>query len=236
MVDLSFSQEQDALRRSFADLFGKHASIERVRAAEPQGFDERLWMELVNVGAPLMGVPECYGGMGASTLDATLAAYEYGRHIAPAPMIEAMIAANLLAAAGGQDDALAEIGTGAVLPTIALAGVPGAVARMVPAGAVADLLVALRGDELLVSRRHGVRPHVAVAPNLANAPIASWDLDGPVAVIADGDRAQRLFADAVSMPSVFRWAGSRPSSIGWQTWRPGGREPNCSAGKRRGRA
>jgi alkylation response protein AidB-like acyl-CoA dehydrogenase len=113
-------------------------------------------------------------------------------------MIEAMVAANLLAAVGGQDDVLAEIATGAVLPTIALASVTGEVARMVPAGAVADLLVVLRGDELLVSRRDGARPHVPAAPNLANAPIASWDLDGPAAVIAEGQRARRLHADAVS--------------------------------------
>jgi alkylation response protein AidB-like acyl-CoA dehydrogenase len=197
MADLQFTREQDELRRAFADLFSKHASIERVRSAEPLGFDERLWMQLVNVGAPLMGVPEPSGGMGASTLDTALAAYELGRHIAPAPMIEAMVAANLLAAAGGQDDVLAEIATGAVLPTIALAGVTGGVARTVPAGAVADVLVVLRGDELLVSRRDGARPHVPAVPNLANAPIASWDIDGP-AVIAKGQRARRLHADAVS--------------------------------------
>jgi alkylation response protein AidB-like acyl-CoA dehydrogenase len=198
MVDLHFTREQDELRRAFADLFSKHASIERVRSAEPLGYDERLWMQLVNVGAPLMGVPEPSGGMGASALDTALAAYELGRHIAPAPMIEAMVAANLLAAAGGQDDVLAEIATGAVLPTIALGHVTGEVARMVPAGAVADLLVVLRGDELLVSRRDGARPHVPAVPNLADAPIASWDLDGPAAVIALGKRARRLHADAVS--------------------------------------
>ena len=44
-----------------------------------------------------MAVPEEMGGYGASLLDLSLVAELHGRHVAPAPLIEAQVAVRLLA-------------------------------------------------------------------------------------------------------------------------------------------
>lgn len=198
MVDLAFSEEQEALRSAFAGLFAKHASPERVRAAEPLGFDERLWRELVATGVPTMALPEEAGGGGASTLDVAVIAYELGRHIAPAPLIETVVATTVLHAVGGQDELFEQVAEGMVIPTIALSESRDGTVRNAPAGAVADAIVALSGDRLLLARRDGKRPFAAPTANLADAPIADWHLGDDVHVLCDGDRARDLYADAVA--------------------------------------
>ena len=42
-MDLGLTPEQEQLVAAFAGLYAKHASPERVRAAEPLGFDKSLW-------------------------------------------------------------------------------------------------------------------------------------------------------------------------------------------------
>ena len=46
--------ERDALRDVFEGFFAKECGPERVRAAEPLGFDERLWAQLAELGVPAM--------------------------------------------------------------------------------------------------------------------------------------------------------------------------------------
>lgn len=198
MVDLAFSAEQNALRSAFAELFAKHASIERVRAAEPLGFDERLWAEMVAIGAPVLGVPESAGGAGASALEVAIVAQEFGRRIAPVPLVEAIVAANLLAAVGGQADLVGAIAGGDVLPSLALSRPHDGVVHLAPAGAVADAIVAFDGDRLLLSRRSGNRPYVPQTPNLASAPIADWDLGSDPVVLATGRAAEEHYAAAIA--------------------------------------
>lgn len=201
-MDLSFTEEQLAVRTAFADLLEKHSSIERVRAAEPLGFDERLWAELVAVGGPVLSVPESLGGAGASAIEAAIVAQELGRRIAPAPLIEAIVAADLIAAAGGPDEIVSAVADGRVLPTIALVPVTGEVARLVPAGAVGDAVVALRGDELVLSHAPGPsperRPRRSAIPNLASAPVADWTLRAEDIVLSRGEDARRRYRDAVA--------------------------------------
>ena len=77
-MDLALSDEQQALVSSFADLLAKHASTERVRAAEPSGFDPSLWEALLGIGVVEMAVPEAGGGWGAGLLDLALVAEQVG--------------------------------------------------------------------------------------------------------------------------------------------------------------
>jgi hypothetical protein len=88
---------------------------------------------------------------------------------------------------------------GTTLPTIALTGVTAGHLRLVPAGAVAELAVALDGDALIALRREpGSRPHLAARPNLGSAPIADWRTDdGERIELARGPLASALLADAV---------------------------------------
>jgi alkylation response protein AidB-like acyl-CoA dehydrogenase len=63
-VDLSLGEDQQTLRAAFAEFFDKEATVERVRAAEPLGFDQDLWAKLAGTGAVAMGLPEEAGGCG----------------------------------------------------------------------------------------------------------------------------------------------------------------------------
>ena len=42
-MKLALTEEQELLRRTFADVFAAESSPERVRDAEPMGFDPALW-------------------------------------------------------------------------------------------------------------------------------------------------------------------------------------------------
>ena len=68
-MDLSLGEDQLTLRAAFAEFFDKEATVERVRAAEPLGFDQDLWAKLAGTGAVAMGLPEDAGGGGASRSD-----------------------------------------------------------------------------------------------------------------------------------------------------------------------
>src|SRR5258706_3079041 len=67
-MNLAFSDEQQSVRQTFAELFARESTIERVRAAEVTGFDQPLWHLLVKVGALGVGVPAEYGGAGGGLI------------------------------------------------------------------------------------------------------------------------------------------------------------------------
>jgi alkylation response protein AidB-like acyl-CoA dehydrogenase len=209
-MDLSLGEDQLTLRAAFAEFFDKEATVERVRAAEPLGFDQDLWTKLAGTGAVAMGLPEDAGGGGASNLDLALVAEQYGRRIAPVPFVEAAAAGHVLAqaaAAGhllaqtGAPDLIASVADGSTLATIALWPARGGRQRLVPAGAVAEIMVALDGDRLIALRREpGPRPHVAASPNFGSSPLADWSLDdGERIELAAGLRAVQLYQDGVSL-------------------------------------
>ena len=99
-MQLGPDAEQRELVDSFARLLAKASSPDHVRATEPGGFDAGLWRELLGTGALAMAVPEAAGGWGASLVDLALVAEQLGRAAAPAPVLEAQVAARLLAAVG----------------------------------------------------------------------------------------------------------------------------------------
>jgi alkylation response protein AidB-like acyl-CoA dehydrogenase len=202
-MDLSLGEDQLTLRAAFAEFFDKESTVERVRAAEPLGFDQELWTKLAGTGAIAMGLPEDAGGGGASNLDLVLVAEQYGRRIAPVPFIEAVAAGHVLAEAGAAD-LIGGVAVGSMLPTIALSPARDGLLRLVPAGAVAEIVVALDGNRLIAIRRRGdqpgARPHVEPSPNFAASPLADWRLDdGDLIELASGPQAVRLYQGGVSL-------------------------------------
>ncbi|CAI7975306.1 Acyl-CoA dehydrogenase [Frankia sp. Hr75.2] len=209
-MDLKLSAEQRALVASFAELLAKHAPPERVRAAEPVGFDPVLWAVLRDVGVVEMAVPEEHGGWGAALLDLVLVAEQVGAAVAPAPVVETQAAASLLAvlAGAGQADADAsDVDTDAArtalttalreerLVTLAVRPAHGGTASLVPAAAVADDTIVLDGERLLlVPLRDGTRRAVA---NLASAPLADVTLDADAVELARGPAAVAAFEAAL---------------------------------------
>ena len=176
------SEHEAELRDTFRAFFAKEAPPERVRAAEaaqPPGFDPGLWAQ-----ARALGVPEMDG---ASLADLAVVAAEYGRALAPIPFVEAIVAARLLARL--PDRPLASV----AVPTIVVQRAIDGLVPLVPAGAVADAVVALDGDDLVLARggRLGDTP-----VNVAAAPVAAWALHDRT-VLAHGVEAEDRFAAAL---------------------------------------
>src|SRR3954466_13496061 len=142
-MDLRPTEEQQQLAEAFASLYADAATPEQVRAAEPLGHLPPLWDRLVATGAVEMAVPEAAGGGGASLLDLALVAEQHGRHVAPAPLIEAQVAARLLSRLPTAADTLAPVLAGEKLVTIAVRPARSGSATLVPAGAVADAVILL---------------------------------------------------------------------------------------------
>jgi alkylation response protein AidB-like acyl-CoA dehydrogenase len=203
-MDLSYSDEQQHLRENLSGFFAKESTPAHVRAAEPSGFDPELWDRIAAMGLPAMAVPENLGGGGASVLDLVLTTEEFGRKIPPAPLVEAMVATNLLGrlcAADGSEVAarlLAGAVAGETLVTLALRPLVGGVARLVPAGAVADAVLCLDAGEV-VALRSAVSPRspLEVPSNLGTAPLADRGagVDERV-VLASGPRAVAAYEQA----------------------------------------
>jgi len=72
-ADYSLSSEQEAVRDAFHEFFTNECPTERVRAAEPLGYDEKLWRQLADLGAASMGLAESAGGDGAALVELLLA-------------------------------------------------------------------------------------------------------------------------------------------------------------------
>jgi alkylation response protein AidB-like acyl-CoA dehydrogenase len=205
-MDLRPSDEQQLLIDSFRALYAKESPTERVRAAEPRGFDRKLWEHLVASGALSMAVAEQHGGGGAELLDLELVAEQHGRAIAAAPLIETQVAARLLSRAGAAEEAarLTEADQGDRVVTVALRKPKGggpagfAQAELVPAGAVASHAVVFHGDRLLLVPLPGDK---VLPENMGSMPLADIRLspstleDCPV--LAEGPRARELLESAL---------------------------------------
>jgi alkylation response protein AidB-like acyl-CoA dehydrogenase len=205
---------------AFGALFAKYASPEQVRAAEPLGFDEALWRRVHDMGVVAMAIDEASGGWAASALDLALVAEEHGRSVAPVPIVEAQVAARLLARVGGEraSRALAAALAGDRLVTVALHRAREGLAALVPAAAVADDALVLDDDRLLLVPLAGARTPVE---NLGSMPLADVRLDGGAGgeVLASGSVAVAAFEAALDDVSFLTAAalvgiGGRALEIG----------------------
>jgi alkylation response protein AidB-like acyl-CoA dehydrogenase len=195
-LDLSLTRDQAALRDAVAALFRKESPVSLVRASEGTGFDRGLWDLVVRAGFPAMGIAEELGGAAATPIDLAVVAQEYGRALAPVPLIEAIVAGDLLARAAPDSDLVTAVVRGEAIPALALAPVSGQVARMVPAGSLADIVIAYR-DGALLAFPLGQEPLPARLPNLGDLPVADrWLSPDRAITLATGDRAAALFGDA----------------------------------------
>ena len=193
-MDLRPTDEQQQLVAAFADLYADASSPDRVRAAEPVGHLPELWDRLMATGAVEMGVPEEAGGGGASLLDLALVAEQHGRHVAPAPLIEAQVAARLLSRLPEAADALRAVLAGERLVTIAVRPVRNGTASLVPAGAVADAVVALDDGRLVLAPIPTDVRHVV---NTGAMPLADIAVGADAIVLATGADALTAYAVAL---------------------------------------
>ncbi len=191
-MDLELSAAEETARASIATLLDEHSPVAVVRAAEPLGFDPVLWDVLFVAGVGDWGTSHSLGLVGLAA-----AMREAGARLTPVPLAEHWAATRLVAAAEGADILAADPVTLVLTPTDA--GSDAGRTRLVPAGAVAPLAVALDGNELVL-----VGPPEALPSsphNTASSPIADRVIRGPEAgtrvVLATGADARELHANAV---------------------------------------
>jgi alkylation response protein AidB-like acyl-CoA dehydrogenase len=198
-VDLSLSDEQEQLVESFHAFFAKECPPSVVRASEETGgFDRELWDAFGALGGPTMGAAATVGGGGASLLDLELVAERFGAVLAPIPLVEGLVAARLMATRGATVrpvfDRLVEEPPS--VATLALHPARDGFARLVPAGAVATVVVGLDEGELVVVETE--TPTVDAVHNLGDGPIAGRSLrTGDRTVLARGPGAPELHDRAV---------------------------------------
>lgn len=188
-VDLELTDEQQSIVEVFGALADRWAPPAGLREHEALGFDAKVWEQLVGMGAPGMALAEADGGGGATLLDLALAVEALGARLTPAPLVEHAVAARLLSRAAALTPEVVE---GTTIATTALHHAVDGTARLVPAGAIAGVVVALDDDRLVC--RTGDPPGVAT-PNLADLPLADRDLAGAT-VLATGADAHALLETA----------------------------------------
>jgi alkylation response protein AidB-like acyl-CoA dehydrogenase len=200
--DFSLAEDELAVRDAFREFFTEQCPASRVRAAEPLGFDAKLWRQVAELGAAAMGLPESAGGDDAGILILGIVAEEAGAALAPVPLAEHTAASRAVARFAGGSAGAGSARAGEVLASVAerpltLAPQPvtGLASALVPAGAVARDVLALDGDELILL--HGQEPPPLV-PNQGSTPLARWAVrDGATrTVLAAGSDAVAGYATA----------------------------------------
>jgi alkylation response protein AidB-like acyl-CoA dehydrogenase len=200
-VNLHLSDDQKLLQEAFRRFLAAESSMARVRAAEPLGFDRALWDGIAQMGVLTMRVVSAAGAADSSLLDAALLMELAGKYLASAPIAEAVVVARLLSSIDDENAArwLGWLGDGRKIVTLALHETAEMPNQLVPAAAVADAVVALDADRLMLLIAN---PPGAAPPNLASSPIGrmrSKSTDGPVEqlTLLKGPAARELHAAAV---------------------------------------
>jgi alkylation response protein AidB-like acyl-CoA dehydrogenase len=198
-MNLGLSEEQTLLRDSFAKMLRAESTPARVRAAEALGHDPALWKSLVAFGIPAMRVPEAAGGGEMSLLDAALIAEEAGRHLVPAPLIESIVAARLLAELGGEGLSwCARVMRGEAIVALALHEAGLRPEQLIPGAAVADAILYLDEDEVVLLAG---TPPAAAPDNLGKSPLAFVDLEHANGrtrhIVANGPEARYAYQAAL---------------------------------------
>lgn len=165
-----------------------------------------------------MAVAEESGGWGASLLDLALVAEQHGRFLGSAPLLEAQVAARLLARADGAAgrSLLESLLPGGSLVTLALHPPRGGALLMVPSGAVADTVVYVEGDRLL---SHAVDGNRTTVSNLGSMPVADVEVGTGGTLLASGPAVGPWFERArdewmVLMANALAGMGARSIEIG----------------------
>ncbi len=196
-MDLNLTDEQHELVSAVRSFLTDRCPPDVVRAVEPVGFDPDLWFAFCQLAGPTVGVAEKLGGGGASLLDLELISEQIGVFLAPMPFVDGVVAARTLASSGEPgsrylDTLIVEPST---ISTVAVRPAVGGTAPLVPSGAIADIVVAMDGDQLIAL----TGGHAGTAPRtLGSSPVADRSVNDPGrTVLADGDIARTVHAQAL---------------------------------------
>ena len=125
-MDLGLSEVQQMLRSSAQEFLSRECPLTLVREmeADPRGYTDGLWRQLVSLGWTGLVMPEQYGGTGGSFLDLAVLLEEMGRALAPGPFFSTVVLGGLTVLDAGteaqKDDLLPRIISGELTMTLAL--------------------------------------------------------------------------------------------------------------------
>jgi len=104
-MDLSFTEEQEMLRKAARDFLAEEFSKTLVRKMEedPIGFQPDMWKKLAELGWLGLIIPEEYGGSGSSFMDLFVLLEEMGRACLVAPFFSTTICTFLLMDIGSDE-------------------------------------------------------------------------------------------------------------------------------------
>ena len=104
-MDLSFTEEQEMLRKAARDFLAEEFPKTSVRKMEedPIGFQPDIWKKLADLGWLGLIIPEEYGGSGSSLMDLFVLLEEMGRACLVAPFFSTTICTFLLLDIGSDD-------------------------------------------------------------------------------------------------------------------------------------
>jgi alkylation response protein AidB-like acyl-CoA dehydrogenase len=179
-MDFEFTDDQLALREAARAVVGSACPPSLVRAVhEDTGDAGPLWRTLVEHDWPALGLPEDAGGLGLGYLEVGILVEELGRVAAPSPFLATATQLVPALREAGTDFLLADVASGAVTGSLALAEdgrwEPDAVAT-----------TARRDGSTWVL--DGVKTHVVDAPTATE-----------LAVVARGDRGLGVFVVPTSV-------------------------------------
>src|SRR5436853_6346706 len=119
-MDFELNDDQQALRAAARDLLAARSSSAQVRAVADSGapFDAELWKSMVEQGWTGIAVAESDGGVGLGWVEVAVLLEEVGAHVAPAPILQEIVARDALASTKWADPVLA----GDVIACVAASG------------------------------------------------------------------------------------------------------------------
>ncbi|HKY15750.1 MAG TPA: acyl-CoA dehydrogenase family protein, partial [Microthrixaceae bacterium] len=169
-MDFELSDDQVALRDAAADLLAGRCSPTDVRAVVDGGggWDRDLWAAMVEQGWSAIAVPEADGGVGLGWVEAAVLLEQVGAVVAPAPILGQLVALEFLSSSSWGD---------ALIAGESIAAVSADPASPVPFAPSADVLVTVRGDDLVAVDLRADRPRAEPAMDLTRE--LGWvSLDG----------------------------------------------------------
>ena len=204
-MKFDLSEDQALLRQSTRELLTNEYPLERNREImekDPRGYDAHEWERLAEMGYLGLLLPAAVGGQGLGTVELAIVLEEAGRACMPGPYLDAVLAGQLLLAAGGQDVLLADLCAGKQLVTMARADAPFAGTTRSPTryegarlrGTKYFVPFAAQSDALLVTTPEGI--FVARSP-FAVVPMQTFDLAQRFGAVTFDHPATRLGAPAL---------------------------------------
>lgn len=217
-MKFDLSDDQALLRSSTRDFLSSELSLEKSRSVmehSKDGFDAAEWRRLAEMGYLGLALPARAGGQELGAIELAIVQEEMGRMCVPGPFLDVVLAASVLAAAGGRDALVRDVVAGKKIVVIARHDAPFAGTAATPLAAQGTRVrgtkyfvpFAAAADALIVTTAEGL---VLVEGPFDVTPLQTIDLAqrfGDVALDHEGaslgpltllDRVDRLGAVAAA--------------------------------------